>query len=89
MRQKILELSYDPIAKAMYIMLKDKKVARTIRPNQDLSLGLSAKGELVGIEVIRIGRAKVVTRQIKSVAEQYHMPELKKVHIDKLQKVYA
>lgn len=54
MRQKILELSYNPIAKAMYIMLKDTKVARTIRPDRNLSLDLDAKGNLVGIEVIRI-----------------------------------
>ncbi len=89
MRQKILEFSYDPIAKAMYIMLKDTKVAKTIRPNQNLSMDLDARGDLVGIEVIRVKQAKVVARQIKSVAEQYHIPELKKVHVDKLQEIYA
>ncbi len=56
----------------MYIMLKYTKVARTIRPDRNLSLDLDAKGDLVGIEVIRIKRAKVVTKQIKSVAEQYY-----------------
>ena len=89
MRQKILEFSYDPIAKAMYITLQDTKVARTIRPDQNLSLDLDAKGDLVGIEVIRVKQAKVVTKQIKSVAEQYHIPELKRVHVEKFQEVYA
>lgn len=89
MRQRILELSYDPIAKAMYIMLKDIKVAKTIRPTQDLSLDLDADGNLVGIEVISVKKPKLVTRQIKNVAEEYHMPELKKVHLEKLQEVYG
>lgn len=59
MREKILEFSYDPIAKAMYIMLKDTKVAGTIRPDRNLSLDLDAKGDLVGIEVIRVKQAEV------------------------------
>ena len=89
MKHKILELSYDPIAKAMYIMLKDTKVARTVRPDQNFSLDLDSNGDLVGIEVIRIKQAKIVARQIKSIAEQYHIPELKKVHVEKLQEVYT
>jgi uncharacterized protein YuzE len=89
MSQKILEFSYDPIVKAMYITLKDTKVARTIRPDHNLSLDLDVKGDLVGIEVIKIKQAKVITKQIRTVAKQYHIPELKKVHVDKFQEVYT
>ncbi len=58
----------------MYITLKDTKVAGTIRPDRNLSLDLDVKGDLVGIEVIRVKQAKVVTKQIRSVAEQIPHP---------------
>jgi len=70
-----MKISFDTLAKAVYIELERKKVAKTIEFAPEVFVDLDYKGELVGIELLNPG-----TLFLKKIAKKYHKPELAKVH---------
>ncbi len=49
----IMKIKYDPEVDALYIdILEDKKSARIIHLNEDITLDFSSNEELVGIEIL-------------------------------------
>ena len=76
-------ISFDPLAKAMYIALEEGKVKRTIEFAPETFIDLDDKGNLIGIELLNPG-----TLMLRKLAKKYHRPELGKIHIRPLQKVY-
>ncbi len=79
----MLMISFDPLAKVVYIALKESKVKRTIEFTPETFIDLDEKGNLIGIELLNPG-----TLILRKIAKKYHRPELGKIHIRPLQKVY-
>ena len=48
-----MRLTYDPDADASYLKVSDARIDRTIEIAPDVFIGLTAEGELVGIEILR------------------------------------
>ena len=76
-------ISFDPLAKVMYIALEEGKVKRTIEFAPETFIDLDDKGNLIGIELLNPG-----TLMLRKLAKKYHRPELGKIHIRPFQKVY-
>ena len=90
MNAKILEVTYDPQAKASYIALSDEAVANTVEHNDFINVDLDSKGRLVGIELLWIRPRKVtvqIHRTLGQLADQYHIPILRRLHPEKLAEV--
>lgn len=78
-------ISYDPVAEAAYIKLDHKsKVARTVRVSDDMVVDLNARGRLIGVELLDPASAN-----LRIIANQFHCPQLSKIHPRKLQAVFA
>jgi len=87
---KILEITYDPQAKASYISLSDEPVARTTEYADFINLDLDKKGDLVGIELLWMRPRKVtvqIHQKLEQLAHEYHMPELRRLHPEKLAEI--
>ncbi len=70
-----MKISFDTLAKAVYIELKKRKVARTREFAPEVFLDFDYKDELIGIELLNPG-----TFYLKKIAKKFHKPELEKVH---------
>ena len=90
MKAQILEVTYDPQAKASYITLSDEPVAKTVEYADFINLDLNSKGGLIGIELLWMRPRKVaiqIHRQLSQLASQYHLPILRRLHPEKLAEV--
>ena len=90
MKTKILEITYDPQAKASYIALSDEQVAKTVEYADFINLDLNAKGHLIGIELLWVQPRKVtvqIHQKLNSLADKYHIPDLRRLHPEKLAEV--
>lgn len=70
-----MKISFDTLAKAVYIELEKKKVAKSKEFAPEVFLDFDYKGELIGIELLNPG-----TLYLKKIAKKFHRPELEKVH---------
>ena len=70
-----MKISFDTLAKAVYIELERRKVAKTKEFAPEVFLDLDYKGRLIGVELLNPG-----TLYLKKVAKSFHKPELAKVH---------
>ena len=70
-----MKISFDTLAKAVYIELERKKVARTREFAPEVFLDFDYKGRLIGVEMLNPGMLV-----LKKVAKKFHKPELTKVH---------
>ena len=70
-----MKISFDTLAKAVYIELEKKKVARTKEFAPEVFLDFDYKGKLIGVELLNPG-----TLYLKKIAKKFHKPELTKVH---------
>ena len=70
-----MKISFDTLAKAVYIELEKRKVAKTKEFAPEVFLDLDYKGRLIGVELLNPG-----TLYLKQIAKTFHKPELKKVH---------
>ena len=90
MSTKILEVTYDPQAKASYIALSDERVAKTVEYTDFINLDLDTKGHLVGIELLWLRPRKVtvqIHRKLNQLADEYRLPILRRLHPEKLAEV--
>jgi len=70
-----MKISFDTLARAVYIELEKKKVARTREFAPEVFLDFDYKGKLIGVELLNPG-----TLVLKKVARKFRKPELAKVH---------
>jgi len=70
-----MKISFDTLAKAVYIEIEKKKVAKTVEFAPEVFLDFDYKKRLIGIELLNPG-----TFYLKRIARKYHRPELMKVH---------
>ncbi|MDP8261342.1 MAG: DUF2283 domain-containing protein [Candidatus Kappaea frigidicola] len=70
-----MKISFDTLAKTVYIELEKKKVARTREFAPEVFLDFDYKGGLIGVELLNPG-----TLVLKKVAKKFRKPELTKVH---------
>ncbi len=54
-----LKLRYDPVADALYIKLKDDKIAETEEINESVIVDYNEKGEIIGIEILNFSKRKI------------------------------
>lgn len=90
MKLKILEITYDPQARASYISLSDEPVAKTVEYADFINLDLDARGRLIGIELLWIRPRKVTVQiheKLNRLAQKYHIPDLRRLHPEKLAEV--
>lgn len=80
-----MKISFDTLAKAVYIELEKRKVARTKEFAPEVFLDFDYKKRLIGIELLNPG-----TLYLKKIAKRFRRPELTKVHPRVLaEKAYA
>lgn len=87
---KILEITYDPQAKASYICFSEKPVAKTVEYADFINLDLDDKGHLLGIELLWVRPRKVtvqIHQKLAQLAREYRMPELRRLHPEKLAEI--
>ena len=90
MKTKILEITYDPQAKASYIALSDEPVAKTVEYADFINLDLDKQGHLIGVELLWIRPRKVtlqIHQKLDRLAQEYHVPDLRRLHPEKLAEV--
>ncbi len=76
-------ISFDTEARALYVKIKDGKAVRTEEFGREVFLDFDENGELLGIEMLNPGQLV-----LKRIAEKYHLPDLKKIQMRPLRKVY-
>lgn len=52
-------IEYDPIADALYIKIREDKVAYSTEVNDNIIVDFNEKGEVVGLEILHFSRSKV------------------------------
>ena len=87
---KILEITYDPQAKASYICFSERSVAKTVEYADFINLDLDDRGQLIGIELLWVRPRQVtvqIHRKLDQLAREYRMPELRRLHHEKLAEI--
>ncbi|MBU3942572.1 DUF2283 domain-containing protein [Patescibacteria group bacterium] len=51
-----MKINYDKLADAMYIYLKEEKVAKTIKINDRVLVDVDSDGNLIGIEMLGVSK---------------------------------
>ncbi len=69
-----LKVSYDRVADALYIRLREGKVADSVELNEGIIVDLNERGEIVGLEIIDFSKSgvdldKIVREGVESVAK--------------------
>ncbi len=80
-------ISYDPKADALYIQMREGKVAKTIEYADDVYVDLNSQNALIGIEFLCPSEASPAL--IKKIALKYHVPDLKSIDPSAVPDVYA
>lgn len=75
-------ISFDTVAKAVYVKLTDNKVVRTKEFAEEVFIDFDYKGNLVGVEMLNI--EKLV---LKKIAQKFHRPELSNINTAPLAKL--
>ncbi len=69
-----LRVSYDRVADALYIRLREGKVSDSIELNEGIVVDLDERGEIVGLEIINFSRSgvdldKIIREGVESVVK--------------------
>jgi len=83
-------ISYDPDAHAMYVQVRQARVAKTQDLGNEVHVDLDSHGGLIGIEVISPGKVSLnLQTVIQRLARQYHVPALAKLRLNQVPRVLA
>ena len=68
-----LRISYDRVADALYIRLKEGKVSNSIEVNEGIIVDLNEKGEIMGLEILNFSKSgvdldRIIREGVESVA---------------------
>ncbi len=69
-----LKVSYDRVADALYIRLREGKVSDSVELKEGIVVDLNERGEIVGLEIINFSRSgvdldKIIREGVESVAK--------------------
>ncbi len=78
-------IEYDSEAHAVYIKVKPGKVTKTIEYKDNLLIDLDDKGNLLGVEILKIEDSKY----LYEISQKFASSELAKVHLENLKQVYS
>ena len=78
-----MKVTIDPKAAAIYVKMRDGKVARTKEFAPEIFADIDSAGHLLGVEMLHPG-----TLGIKQVARKFHRPLLAKLAPD-LDRIYT
>ncbi|MBI4146242.1 DUF2283 domain-containing protein [Candidatus Woesearchaeota archaeon] len=60
-----MKIQYDTTADAMYIKLREGKVAKTEEVNVDTMIDYDSDGQIIGIEILFVKERMPLPRQVK------------------------
>lgn len=70
MDSQILETTYDPEVKALYVrLLKDKRIAKTIVVKEGVNLDVSEDNKIIGLELL-LSNANLASKEVTNVLNQ-------------------
>ncbi|MFH1856547.1 MAG: DUF2283 domain-containing protein [Candidatus Omnitrophota bacterium] len=67
--KKLVSFSFDALAKAIYIGFSNEAVEKTVRKTPSFFIDYDKKGEVVGIEIIRVQKVQTAIKKIVADAE--------------------
>lgn len=53
-----MKLTYDPTAHAVYLLLSNAEISRTVEVRSDLYVDLDSEDQVVGYELLNVGSAQ-------------------------------
>ena len=82
-----MTITFDSEAKALYVKIKEGKVARTIEFSPETFVDLNSKGHLLGVEMLNPGNLTIqkktrVSAPLKEIATKFHQPALNNIFKD-------
>ncbi len=69
-------MSYDPVADALYIRLKEDKVANSIELCNNVIVDYNDRGEIVGIEILNFSKSKINLNELIIRGLEVMLPQL-------------
>lgn len=84
-----LKIEYDPVADALYITVKEGKVADTIEVTDCIFVDIDADKKLIGIEVLAPENLTATARKkaFERLASKYHAKEILSLRPEKVPEV--
>lgn len=90
LREQRLTISYDTVAKAAYIRLREGKVARTEEAGPgSINLDFNSQGDLIGVEIFGAALTKDLQSILKKLSKKHSAPALAHLHPSVLPRLYA
>ena len=80
-------ITCDPKVEALYIQMREGKVAKTVEYDEDIYVDLNSQNHLIGIELLN--PSEVSPSELKRIASKYHVPDLRSINPSAVQEVYA
>ncbi len=80
-------ISYDPKADALYVKMREGKVAKTIEYSEDIFVDLNSHNVLIGIELL--SPSEVSTAEVRKIAQKFHTPSLRPFNPRAVHSIYA
>ena len=82
-----MTITFDSEAKALYVKIREGKVAKTIEFSPETFVDLDSKGHLLGVEMLNPGKLTIqkkarVLAPLKRIATKFHQPALTNVFKD-------
>jgi len=79
-----MTITFDFEARALYVKIKDGKIAKTVEFSQETFVDLDSKGHLLGVEMLSPGKLTIhkktrVLAPLRKIATKFHQPALKNI----------
>lgn len=68
---KPISISFDCLARAVYITFSTRPINKTIRKDSSFAIDYDIEGKIVGIEIIRIKKAEMAVKKILKDTENF------------------
>ncbi len=69
-------VSYDPVADALYIKLREDKVANSIELCSNVIVDYNDRGEIVGIEILNFSKSRISLNELIIKGIEVTLPQL-------------
>jgi len=81
-----MTITFDSEAKALYVKVREGKVAKTIEFSPETFVDLDDKGHLIGVEMLNPGNLTIqktrVLAPLQKIATKFHQPALNNIFKD-------
>ena len=72
-------ISYDPVADALYIRLRDDEVVDSVEVCKDVIIDYNARNEIVGVEILNFSKKKINLNDIVLQGIEVLIPRLQEI----------